>query len=59
MTQQNINKILHTDDKQTTDSTIKIKNIPPKTPENETDCLHTKNLFLTPSSHTIILIVLC
>jgi len=37
---------------------IKIKNIPGKTPENETDCLHTKNLFLIPSSHTMKLTVL-
>ena len=37
---------------------IKIKNIPGKTPETETDCLHTKNLFLTPSSHTLKLTAL-
>lgn len=36
----------------------KIKNIPGKAPEIETDCLHTKNLFLTPSSHTLKLTVL-
>jgi hypothetical protein len=37
--------------KQLTQQT-KIKNIPGETPETETDRLHTKKLFFTPSSHT-------
>ena len=43
--------------KQLTQQT-KIKNIPGETPEIETDRLHTKKLFFTPSHHTLKLTVL-